>query len=115
MKELDLLQLFLPEELAIYFELTKVELADNKYIIYLSEKNEIPDIYKDNKLLSKGFFEEITIQDYPLRGKACFLKVKRRRWHNVDTGEIVFRNWNIVAKGTRLTSDFATFLKGINR
>jgi len=55
----------------------------------------------------------VTIQDFPLRGKACFLKVKRRRWLNEDTGEIVMRDWDIVAKGTRMTRDFAIFLKGL--
>jgi len=115
MKELDLLQLLLPEELPEYFTLTKSTKSDSGYIIYLEEKNIHPKQYKANKLISKGFYEPITIQDFPLRGKPCFLKVKRRRWLNEDTGEIVFRDWNIVAKGTRLTSDFATFLKGINR
>ena len=115
MQELDLLQLFLPNELSIYFKITKSDNTDNSYTIYLSEKNEPPNIYKANKLLSKGFYEEVTIQDFPLRGKACFLKIKRRPWLNKDTGKIVFRDWNMVAKGTRFTSDFATFLKGTNR
>ena len=115
MQELDLLQIFLPEELSIFFEITKVNKTDSSYTIYVSEKNEVPEQYKTNKLLSKGFYEEITIQDFPLRGKPCFLKVKRRRWLNKDTGNIVSRDWNLVAKGTRLTGDFATFLKGINR
>ncbi|MGL6014937.1 MAG: ISAon1 family transposase N-terminal region protein [Selenomonadaceae bacterium] len=37
-----------------------------------------------DKLLSKGFYEPVTIQDFPLRGKACYLKVKRRRWQKRD-------------------------------
>ncbi|MCP9755691.1 transposase, partial [Lacihabitans sp. CCS-44] len=56
--------------------------------------------------------EEETVRDFPLRGKACFLKIKRRKWLNHDSGKIVYRNWNLVASGTRMTSEFAAFLKG---
>jgi hypothetical protein len=66
-------------------------------------------------LESKGYFEEETVRDFPLRGKACFLKIKRRKWLNHDTGKIVYRNWNLVASGTRMTSEFSTFLKGAFR
>ena len=79
----------------------------------MEELNVDPQQYRAQKLTSKGFLEPITIQDFPLRGKACFLSVKRRRWFNESTGEIVMRDWNIVAKGTRMTRDFAIFLKGI--
>ena len=115
MKEIELLQLFLPEGILTYFEITKAEKTEVSYKIHLSEKNILPEMYQGMKTSSKGFYEEITIQDLPIRGKACFLKVKRRRWLIEDTGKIVSRDWNLVAKGTRFTSEFATFLKGINR
>jgi len=115
MQELDLLQLLLPPELPKYFDITKTERDEISYTIYLEERNIHPEQYKANKLISKGFYESVSIQDFPLRGKPCFLKIKRRRWLNEDTGGIVCRDWNIIAKGTRLTSDFATFLKGVNR
>ncbi|MEC4115325.1 transposase, partial [Myroides pelagicus] len=41
--------------------------------------------------------------------------VKRRRWLDKTTRELVQRDWNLVAKGTRLTNEFASFLKEINR
>jgi len=75
----------------------------------------MPQEYLNNKLTSKGFFEEVTIQDFPLRGYKVFLHVKRRRWLNEDTGQVVFRNWDVIAKGTRITKDFAAFLKEISR
>jgi len=52
---------------------------------------------------SKGFFDEETVRDFPLRGKACYFKIKRRKWLNEDTGKIVYRNWGLVANGTRMT------------
>lgn len=115
MNDKDLIGLLLPKGLQEYFDITELEKNSDSYIIHLEEKNIPPSQYKDNTLHSKGFYEAITIQDFPLRGKACFLKVKRRKWINIDTGHIVCRDWNIVARGTRMTSDFAAFLKAINR
>lgn len=115
MKERELLEALLPEGVLRYFQVSDFVKKDQEYIIVLEEMNIHPEQYRGQKLTSKGFYEPVTIQDFPLRGKACFLKVKRRRWLNESTGEIVMRNWDVVAKGTRMTKDFAIFLKGIIR
>jgi len=114
MKQDEILRILLPEGILNFFTVTQIENTPALYKIFLEEKNIPPEDFK-GKLVSKGFYEPISIQDFPLRGKACFLKVKRRRWTNLETGEIVSRNWDIVAKGTRMTSEFAAFLKAINR
>jgi hypothetical protein len=114
MNDLKLIELILPEGILEYFEVVSVEKDRDSYIIYLDEKNLPPSQYKDEKLVSKGFYETVTIQDFPLRGKACFLKVKRRRWEK-EKGETVSRDWDLVAKGTRMTKEFASFLKAIHR
>lgn len=115
MEQKEILSLLLPNGLLEYFDVVQLGKSSEFYTIYLEEKNIVPVQYKDNKLISKGFYEPITIQDFPLRGKACYLMVKRRRWTNLDTGDIVVRDWEIVAKGTRMTAEFAAFLKAINR
>jgi len=109
--------MILPESICEYFELTKLDKDDQREVmdLYLQEINTMPQEYLNNKLTSKGFFEEVTIQDFPLRGYKVFLHVKRRRWLNEDTGQVVFRNWDVIAKGTRITKDFAAFLKEISR
>ena len=115
MNEHELLSLLLPEGLLDYFVITGFKKDQESYILYLEESKIPPEEHKDKRLQSKGFYEPITIQDFPLRGKACYLKVKRRRWTDLDTGDIISRNWDVVAKGTRMTSEFAAFLKEINR
>lgn len=108
-----LLRLVLPETFCNYFELIKVVKNDKDELmdLYLQEKNEIPDEFKGAKLSSKGFYDEVTIQDFPIRGYQVFLHVKRRRWLNEITGQVVSRNWDVIAQGTRITKDFAAFLK----
>ena len=93
---LDLLKLILPVMLVEHFDLVKSEQLEGKLNLYFEERNVVP-------------------QDFPLRGKFVFLHVKRRRWTDKQTNEIVQRDWNVVAKGTRMTVEFASFLKSINQ
>jgi transposase len=60
---------------------------------------------------SKGFYEPVVVQDFPIRGKKLFLNIRRRRWIVKDEGRYVSRNWKLVAEGSRMTHDFASFLK----
>ncbi|RAJ20061.1 hypothetical protein LY11_05221, partial [Pedobacter cryoconitis] len=60
-----ILSLILPEGLTEYFELDKFEFSEGSYHIYLLEKNIHPKEYSGEKLLSKGFFDEITVRDFP--------------------------------------------------
>jgi len=110
-----LVKLILPESIEEYFEVINTKKEGDEIHIYLKELNNIPAEYSGNKLVSKGFFDEITVQDFPLRGFKVLLHVSRRRWLNEDTGKVVFRDWDIVAQGTRITKDFAAFLKEFRR
>ena len=105
--------LLLPEVLIEYFELTNHDLKGEELHFYFTENNSVPIEFKTQKLTSKGFFPEATLQDFPLRGKQVFLHITRRRWMNETTGKVVTRNWELVAKGTRMTKEFATFLKEV--
>jgi hypothetical protein len=112
--EKELLSLLLPQGLLEMFDVDRVETRSEEVHFYLSQKNELP-VKGGQRLLSKGFFDEETLRDFPLRGKACFLHLKRRKWLDVETGKIVFHEWSQVAEGTRLTTEFAAFLKGTHR
>ncbi|WP_348800328.1 ISAon1 family transposase N-terminal region protein [Flavobacterium adhaerens] len=112
---IDILKLLLPEIIVDYFELTSYKKEEEVLHLYLKEIYSIPKEYRGNKLTSKGFFDEITVQDFPIRGHQVYLHITRRRWLNEDTGKVVFRDWNLVADGTRVTQEFASFLKEINR
>jgi hypothetical protein len=110
---LTITNLLLPEVLVTYFNLTKHEIKGEELHFYFTELNKVPDGYSGAKLHSKGFFPEATVQDFPIRGKNVFLHATRRRWLNQATGKVVTRDWDLVAKGTRITSEFAAFLKEV--
>jgi hypothetical protein len=111
----ELIKLLLPSIIVEYFELTSYKKESEVLHLYLKEINSIPKEYRHYKLSSKGFFDEITVQDFPIRGHQVYLHISRRRWLNEDNGQVVFRDWNLVADGTRVTQEFASFLKEINR
>lgn len=106
-----LLSLLVPKEIAVYFDLIQVEEKPEQYILYLTEKNIIPDGFKAEDYESKGFFNEQTVQDFPLRGKEVYLKIKRRRWRHIKTREELQRDWTSVSAGSKLTTELALFLK----
>ena len=109
------MEFFLPEGVLEYFDVTRIDRQADSVTFHLEEKNIHPAEYANCRLTSKGFYEPSMIQDFPIRGKNSFLSVKRRRWLNETTGEIVMRDWELVAKGTRYTVEFAAFLKAIHR
>lgn len=110
-----LVEYLLPEFLIKYYQLTRVDQSSGLLHVYLEEKNleETDPLRKE--LLSKGFLPEITIQDFPIRDRRVFLHIKRRRWLNTRTGKVEQRDWSEVAQGTRMTKEFADFLKQISR
>ncbi|UFH36934.1 ISAon1 family transposase N-terminal region protein [Flavobacterium acetivorans] len=105
----------LPELIVEYFDLINTKIEQEKTHLFFEEKNIPPKEHNNKQLVSKGFLNEVTIQDFPLRGKFIYLHIKRRRWTDKQSQEIIQHNWNIVAQGTRMTQEFATFLKEINR
>lgn len=111
MKIKDGYSLLLPVGMLEYFEIEGVDEQSQEIHLHLCEKNEVPAEYSNEKVLSKGFFTPVRIQDFPVRGKQLYLHVHRRRWLLERTNEYVTRDWELVAGGTRMTQEFASFLK----
>jgi len=109
----ELVKLLLPKEIFDYFEITNMVIQDRSVSVFLDERDIKPASLSDQKLTSKGFHPESIIQDFPIRNKAVFLHVRRRRWLVEPTNEVVSRDWDSVAEGTRYTRSFADFLKGL--
>ena len=111
---IDLLKVLLPELLITHFDLTKHETIKDTLHLYFEEKKSIPDEFSKDIMISHGFHKEIIVEDFPLRGKVVLLHITRRRWRNKTTQKVVYRDWNLVAQGTRMTVEFAVFLKEIS-
>lgn len=110
----ELLELLLPSFIVNHFTFIKSNSTEEKIHLYFEENNDV-SLFEGRNIESKGFHKEITIEDFPLRGKLVYMHIKRRRWRDLDTKETLQKDWNILAKGTRMTEEFAFFLKEINR
>ena len=105
-----------PAELLEHFDLISVQefgnisTKEDFYEIVFEEKNILPADIDSSEYESKGFFSK-TIQDFPLRGRAVFLKIRRRRWRHKLTGASISKDFSIIAEGTKLTQEMAFFLK----
>jgi len=106
-----ILRALLPQDIFDYFEILKVDIDNESMDVYLDELNQPPSEYSDEKLISKGFYDSVAIQDFPIRERAVYLHVRRRKWQIESSGKVVSKTWDLAAKGSRYTKGFATFLK----
>jgi len=118
----ELIGYFLPEGLLEYFTITSVEelgeISTKRMVlqIELEEINTLPTGYDSLLYESKGFYPIKVIQDFPIRGKAVYLAIKRRRWrHKERKNEVIHNDYSIVADGSKLTQELSDFLKGTGR
>ena len=108
-----LVEVLLPSDLFQYFEITDVRVSDKVINLFLDELNNPPFSDKNIKITSKGFHSAVTIQDFPIREKAVFLHVRRRKWREDLSCKTISNSWDTAAKGTRYTQGFASFLKEV--
>ena len=113
MKSDQLLRAILPDVLIDNFDVVNYEKTDTRFDIWLDEKKVM--MRKDKKysnVISHGFGEYHSIQDFPIRGRATYLHVRKRKWLDKDTGEIFSYDWELSEfDETRLNSEFVSFLK----
>ena len=119
--DITLLSYVLPTSLLTYFKITRVSelcsIKDHKDFIevHLEENNQLPSGYSSVDYESKGFVSSKRVQDFPLRGKAVYLVIKRRRWRNKLTKEEIRSDYSFIAEGSKLTQELSDFLKDTGR
>ena len=113
MDSIKLLRAILPDVLIDNFDVVNFEKTDSRFDIYLDEKKVMMrDDKKIRSVISHGFGEYHAIQDFPIRGRATYLHVRKRKWLDKDTGEIFSYDWDLSEfDETRLNAEFVAFLK----
>lgn len=71
----------------------------------------MPKGYTAEEYESKGFMESKLIQDFPLRGRAVYLRIKKRRWRHKTTEKVIKRNFSFITDGSKFTQELSDFLK----
>lgn len=81
----------------------------------MEEQNKLPTGYSTSEYESKGFSSQSMIQDFPIRGKAVYLLIKRRRWRHKETKKEITSDYSFIAEGSKITKELSDFLKGTGR
>ena len=111
----DIISHFLPVGLLSHFSITSVFTLCDVLIkkpfleITLEEDNIILGDVDATQYESKGF-TEVTVQDFPIRGKAVYLKIRRRRWRlKSDPKEVIRNDFSFIAEGAGFTRELSDF------
>lgn len=110
--EKQILELFLPEGILEWFDVLSGKKREEGIQISLEEKN-IPPIgeeHRGKRVVCAGF-SNITVSDFPARGKRVELIFRRRYWEVEGDKKLLKRDIQICAPGTQLAKEFGAFLK----
>ena len=108
-------RLILLEKFLTYIKITKVTKVKDVITLFMGEFDTLLAELRGHKVESKGFLSPITIQDFPVRFKKVTLKVRRRKWYDSTTKEYLSNKYDLLAKGTHYSKEFAAFLKELPR
>jgi hypothetical protein len=84
----DLAKYLLPKGILDYFEIVADTIENDRVHFYLEEKNILPEEFQSEKSQSKGFSLEITVEDFPLRGKPVLLHINAGAGHFLLLGKL---------------------------
>lgn len=113
-------KILLPKELKKKFKLKKLEERETEWVAHFEESKEnIPSsaVHRQfgKKIVQNGYMKPIEITDFPLKGKICYLKFKRRRWKIQGTKESFHNTYKLHPKGLKCTYELCNFLKSLTR
>lgn len=111
--QMDLLRVFLPEELSAHFEVKEVTEKKGYIRIRLDElPGLIPEQIKGLAgVVLDGFCNPLELQSFPLKGKPVYLHVYRRRWKYGGSSKHFSNIYDLNPEGVKATKEFAAFLK----
>lgn len=112
MKQWQVLRTIFPDIITENFEFVNYEESAERLDYWLDERGYMSrEDYKKGTVREYGFTDERVIQDFPIRGKAVFLHIRRRKWRDTEDGSIFTYDYDLTEEGSRLTPEFVAFLK----
>lgn len=113
---LQLIEWILPSGTLVWFDVTSSVGDTQELHVTLTEKNDPPltPEMMGKKIESKGF-KDITITDFPVRGRRLILTFRRRYWQVEGQTKCLKREITLCAPGTQLSVEFGDFLKDASR
>jgi len=108
-----LYSLIIPKEILLFFDIEDIKESEEIVDIYMLEKEIIPPELVGKQAVLNGFMNPIELQSFPIQGRKCYIKLKRRRWKAQGTTDSTqcHNKYDFAAEGTKATKMFGAFLK----
>ena len=105
--------MFFPEEITLHFEIKEVTERGGYIQIRFEELPELvpPEMGTGQDIVLDGFCNPLELQSFPLKGKAVYLNLYRRRWKHKGGNKHYSNTYNFNPEGVKATKEFASFLK----
>lgn len=104
-------EIIFPQGIYEWFELTSGT-SDTKQVYLILTEKDIPPLNENDKsTIVARKFHDLTITDFPLRGKKTLLTFRRRYWKLEGQEEYLKRDLPLCFPGTQLEKEFGDFLK----
>jgi len=109
----ELVKLIAPGVISEKFEFKAVEEKSETITLFFEEKPDlIPEALVGKEIVQDGFLNSIELQTFPLKDKAVYLSLKRRRWKEKGSQGPSYNNsYELHRKGMKTTNEFGDFLK----
>lgn len=112
----EVFEIIFPKGLFEWFEITESK-SDSENVYITLEEKDLPPLTpenKDKKIYARKF-HDMTVTDFPIRGKRTLLTVRRRYWQIEGEQKLLKRDIKLNFPGTQLEQEFAVFLKESGR
>ncbi len=98
------------------FEIEKLIEKGKEWGVVLKEKSgNIPKEAIGRDIIQKGYVNEVEVLHGSLRTMPLYIKFKRRRWRDKETGKDYINQYEFHPEGSKVSHEFAAYLKKITR
>ncbi len=84
-----------------------IALKEEFMVVYFQKRNLLPSEYSQADYETKDFVESKLIQDFPIRGRAVYLKIKIPRWRYKQTEQIIKSQYQFASDSGKFTQELA--------
>ena len=106
-----LLSFLAPSIVTDNFELVSIREELDSFVLDFEEFAElVPPELSACEFKLNGFENPIELHTFPQKGKKCFLRIRRRKWTDKQTGRSYSNKYNLHKPGMKTTDELGDFL-----
>jgi hypothetical protein len=106
-----LLGLLAPSLITDNFELMSIREHSTNFVLEFEESADlVPKELSGCEFKLNGFENAVELHTFPQKGKSCFLRIRRRKWVDKQTGKSYSNEYDLHRPGMKTTDELGDFL-----